>query len=181
MSDAAAPRQIAVVRTHDELHAALRARADQLGWTRTALDDLSGLANTHVSKLLAPVPIKRLGRSSLGPLLGAMGLVIIIAEDAELLERMRRLAVAKGHGQRNEEMARNGALRANAKPAKSRRGNPMLQDPALASEFGRIMRARQLAGMTPAQRRRSARWAARSRQRKLRAREPANSKPANSS
>jgi hypothetical protein len=67
------PRQLATVRDYAQLHTALRLRADELKTTREAIDDLAGLQNGYAAKLLAPVPIKSLGRESLGPMLAVLG------------------------------------------------------------------------------------------------------------
>lgn len=83
------PRRIAVVRNYQEFMDALRARADELGMTRLDIDDRAGLQDGYASKLLAPVPIKSVGPVSLGPVLGAMGLMIVVVEDAEALARIR--------------------------------------------------------------------------------------------
>lgn len=80
-------RRIAVVTNYDDLIAALRARADELKVTREGLDAVTGLQNGYSAKLLAPVPIKSLGRVSLGPMLQAMGLAIVLVEDLEALAR----------------------------------------------------------------------------------------------
>lgn len=162
------PRQLAIVRSWDELHAALRARADELRWSRLALDEIAGLADGHVAKLLAPVPIKGMGAKTFGPVLGAMGLLILVCEDPVALAAARRFAAAKGLTERDEKLARQANMPATAMPATGGVRNPALRDPALASEFGRRMRSRQLAKMSPAQRRKSARHAARARWAKVR-------------
>jgi hypothetical protein len=61
------PRALAEVHDYAGLHASLRARSDELAVSRAELDSLSGLQGGYCSKLLAPVPIKRLGMESLGP------------------------------------------------------------------------------------------------------------------
>lgn len=81
------PRRIALVTSYDELIAALRARADELKITRETLDAVSGLQSGYSGKLLAPVPIRQFGRTSLGPMLQAMGLAIVLIEDVESLRR----------------------------------------------------------------------------------------------
>ena len=94
-------RRIAVVSTYDELIAAFRARADELKVTRETLDSVSGLQAGYSGKLLAPVPMKSLGRVSLGPMLQAMGLAIVLVEDPEAMRRFagqhseRRAAIAR--------------------------------------------------------------------------------------
>jgi hypothetical protein len=97
------PRQIATVRTMDELHEVLRRRADELKMSRATIDAISGLQSGYAAKLLAPVPIKMVGKVSLGPMLETLGLVIIVAEDAGALERIQRRSDAAA---RNESQVR---------------------------------------------------------------------------
>jgi hypothetical protein len=89
------PRQIAIVRSYAELHAALQARAVELGATHEAIDNVSGLQAGYASKLLSPVPIRSLGRVSLGPMLETLGLVLLVVED---LAAMQRHAARLGKG-----------------------------------------------------------------------------------
>ena len=79
---------IAEVRSWNDLHAALRARAESLNVSRLVLDELSGLQSGYASKLLAPVPIRHFGRGSLGAMLGALGLKLVVQEDKEALARV---------------------------------------------------------------------------------------------
>jgi hypothetical protein len=76
------PRQIAVVRTYDDFKNALRARADELQLSRDTIDAF-GLPKGHAGHLLAPVPIKHIGPQSFGVLLTALGLKVLVVEDAE--------------------------------------------------------------------------------------------------
>lgn len=164
MTDAPESRQIAVVRTWQELHAALRARSDELGWKRTALDELAGAASTpgYFAKLLAPIPIRNLGPQSFGAVITTLGLMLIVVEDVEMVERMRRRAAVHGFDlTRDPQMAKNGALRSNLLRTKDVGGNPLLLNPATASEFNRLMINRRWAKATPAARRKAARHAAR--------------------
>lgn len=91
-----ADRVIAIVHDYDGLVAALRARVAEFGVSAETIDDLAGIATRYTSKLLAPIPIKGLGRVSLGPMLGALGLKIIVVEDTEALRlvvgRLKRKA-----------------------------------------------------------------------------------------
>lgn len=77
-------RLIATVRTYGELIAVMRARADELKITRETID-AAGLQDGYSAKLLAPIPIKSAGPTSLGVLLKVMGLYIGIFEDPEAL------------------------------------------------------------------------------------------------
>jgi len=82
-------RQIAVVRDYDALMDALRARRDELKVTHAVIDDVSGVQPGYASKLLADPPIKGFGRVSLGPILGALGLQLIVVVDPEGFRRVR--------------------------------------------------------------------------------------------
>jgi hypothetical protein len=79
---------IAEVRSWNDLHAAFRARAESLNVSRLVLDELSGLQSGYASKLLAPVPMRHFGRVSLGAMLGALGLKLVVQEDKEALARV---------------------------------------------------------------------------------------------
>jgi hypothetical protein len=81
MTDA---RQIAVVRSYDDLHEGLRARFAELGMTRLEIDRRAKLTGGHAAKLLAPYPIKALGRQTLGKVLAAgnVELWIVVRADA---------------------------------------------------------------------------------------------------
>jgi hypothetical protein len=82
------PRQLGVCHDYDGLHRILRDRADELNVSRTTLDEAAGLTPGHASKLLAPRPLKKLGVVSLGLMLQAMGLKLVVVEDVEALERI---------------------------------------------------------------------------------------------
>jgi hypothetical protein len=77
-------------RNYDELIALFRQRCAELGTSMERLDDIAGLPARYVSKLLAPAPVKGIGRVSLGPLLGALGLVLIVDVDSVAFERVKR-------------------------------------------------------------------------------------------
>lgn len=149
-----APRHIATVSNYDELIAALRARADELGVTRETLDAVSGMQTGYCSKLLAPVPIRALGPTSLGPMLGALGLAILVVEDAEAL------------GKISKRIERSTKKRSNAGQkmlaTKRRRKHRFPRGP----EFAHIMRSRQLLTQSKAKRSRIAKTAAKARWRK---------------
>src|SRR5271154_4337122 len=87
MSEAQAPspRIVAAVGSYPDLLAALRTRASELEVTYATIERLALLADGHVSKLLSTRPAKHLGLSSFGPLLYALGLKMLLVEDAEAL------------------------------------------------------------------------------------------------
>ena len=82
-------REIGIAHDYEQLHALLRRRADELCVSRITLDEVSGLQDGYCAKLLAPVPIRGLGASTLGPLLGALGLALVVVEEQAALDRVR--------------------------------------------------------------------------------------------
>ena len=84
-------RRLAVVRDYDGLHEALRRRVIELDVAMASVDDPAGLPDRYVNKLLSPSQIKGIGRISLGPLLGALGLALVVVEDKDAMVRVRRL------------------------------------------------------------------------------------------
>lgn len=74
---------IAEARTYQQLWAVLRTRAEELGITRENLDAEGGLPAGYSGTLLAPAQVKKMGLSSLGPLLGILRLKLIVAEDEQ--------------------------------------------------------------------------------------------------
>jgi hypothetical protein len=147
-------RHLAVVHSYAELIAALRARVVELNTTGEAVDELSGLPARYTAKLLAlPVPVKSLGPVSLAPLLGALGLKLIVAEDTEALEKIRHRL--------DQRIGANAFLPTADQPRK-RAPSPFAGN----SEWGRLMRARRTLLSSPRTRRRQARHAVRSRWRR---------------
>jgi hypothetical protein len=82
-------RQLAVCRSYAELIAVLRARVAELGASGETVDDVAGLPLRYTMKLLTPIPVKALGRTSMGPLLGVLGLKLVVMEDTEAFEKIR--------------------------------------------------------------------------------------------
>jgi hypothetical protein len=79
------PKLLATVRDYDELIAAIRTRRDELQVTHETI----GIPSGYASKLLTDPPIKRMGMISLGPMLGALGLMLVVVEDPAALSRVR--------------------------------------------------------------------------------------------
>jgi hypothetical protein len=78
-----------LIRSIDDLVAAIRARRDELNVSHELIDDLAGLQSGYTSKLLAPEPMKGLGLMSLPALLGALGAALVLVEDSAQAERVR--------------------------------------------------------------------------------------------
>lgn len=82
-----------VVTDYDALHEVLRDRVRELQTTHEQIDAVSGLQSGYASKILAPVPIKGLGKTSLGPMLQTLGLALVVVRDDEQFARIKeRLA-----------------------------------------------------------------------------------------
>jgi hypothetical protein len=71
-----------VITSMPELVAALRARRDELNISHELIDDIAGLQSGYTSKLLAPTPGKNLGYMSLGAIMGALGIGLVVVEDS---------------------------------------------------------------------------------------------------
>jgi hypothetical protein len=75
--------------SYEELVSALRERADALDISRDVIDEVAGLPDHYSSKILSLGNIKRIGIRSLWPLLGALGLKLLVVEDPAAVERLR--------------------------------------------------------------------------------------------
>lgn len=146
---------LATIRSHqglDGLQKALRARWIALRISGETMDSISGLTSAYASKLLAPYPPKYLGRSSLGPMMGCLGVMLLLVEDEDMMSQ-----IAGRLGQRKNTSVRKPTSK---RPRKSPlRGN---------SAWGKAMAARRMITMTPRQRSLQAKRAIRSRWRKCR-------------
>src|SRR6266404_1696291 len=78
-----APPDVPMIRSMEELLAALRARRDQLQLTHERIDDIAGWAQGYCGKLMANPPVKNLGFMSLGTALGALGVGLVMIENVE--------------------------------------------------------------------------------------------------
>jgi hypothetical protein len=79
----AAPLPIATVRTYDDLRRAVADWCRQIGMTREELDDEAGLTSGHSGKLLSARAVSKFGNVTLGRVLAACGLVIVVAIDPD--------------------------------------------------------------------------------------------------
>jgi hypothetical protein len=134
---------IAEARDYGQLIDALRSRLDSLNTTMEVVDDVAGLPLRYSSKIFAPVPVKSVGKVSLGPILGALGLKLLVAVDEEMFERIRHRLTPR----RNTR----GGIRATP----GRKRSVLLGN----SDWGRVMHARWMLATTPRRRRAWARQA----------------------
>jgi hypothetical protein len=82
-------KRLATIYDYQGLIGALRVRAEALDVAGLVLDEISGLPTGYVNKLLAPIPMKYLGRISMGLLLGALGCKLVLIEDADAMARVQ--------------------------------------------------------------------------------------------
>jgi hypothetical protein len=80
---------LAIVTDYPQLIAVLRRRVVELGTSLRAVDELAGLPDHYVQTLLALGGRRSLGRTSMGPILGALGLKLAVLPDDEALARIR--------------------------------------------------------------------------------------------
>jgi hypothetical protein len=59
----------------------IRARRDELNISHELIDDLAGFPAGYTGKLLAPIPVRGISHMSLGGILGALGLGLVVIED----------------------------------------------------------------------------------------------------
>jgi hypothetical protein len=92
------------VRVHHyaELLAVVRARKDELNISNETLDAIAGLSPGTASKILGPVPTKRMGGLWLFLICGALGLGVALYQDPEALARVQSRLVPRQ--QRNVRM-----------------------------------------------------------------------------
>jgi hypothetical protein len=153
-------RPLAVARSWDDLRSAFRARCEELSIARTTVDRIGGLPDGQASKLLAPVRDQEMGRISFPAMLGALGLAVVVVEDAEAIAKIRHRLTPRSPQHVN-------AGEAVLAKRKRRLANNWKANP----EWGRIMRSRQLLKQGAQKRKQIARSAARARWRKYRSEE----------
>lgn len=159
-------RHIGTARDYDELHALLRARVDELGVTFEGVDAVAGLPQRYTAKLLAPIPMKAIGKTSMGPLLGALGLKLIVAVDDEMLARIEA---------RLTKRARKPSDAGSTVLAHRRRKRRRYSAFKASPDFAKVVRAKQYLAQSETKRKRIARTAAKARWSKPRVVEITNS------
>lgn len=80
---------LGTVANYADLHAIMRARADELEITRESIDTLARLPARYSAKLLAPKPMKKLSDETLGFVLPALGMKLVAIEDMEAIAMLR--------------------------------------------------------------------------------------------
>jgi hypothetical protein len=84
---------IGTARDYEGLQTILRTRAEALKVSRETLDEIAGLPRGYGSKVLAPVPMRKLGPKTLGPMLGVLGLKLDVVEDTDALKYAARASL----------------------------------------------------------------------------------------
>lgn len=92
------PRLIAEVTDYNSLQAALRQRVVALNISYKTVDNEADLTPGHANKLLSTYPIRALGRTTLGPMLAALGIKIVIIEDPAAQARITAYPQHHGSG-----------------------------------------------------------------------------------
>jgi hypothetical protein len=85
---------------------ALRRRKEELNLSNATIDAIAGMQDGYASKLLAPKPVRHIGYRSLGDLMGALGVGLVLVEDSAGRARLESLweprkrspTIRPGHG-----------------------------------------------------------------------------------
>lgn len=148
------PQPIAEIRSWDDLVGALRKHFDDLDVAMNTIDEVAGLPVGYAAKLLAPVPVRSIGPTSLGPLLGCGGVKLQLVIDVEAFTKIgRRLKKRKYAGWKMP-------ARSGRKKRRNQRGGRGMH---FTPETARIARAKQLLRQSPRERQQMAKRAARMR------------------
>jgi hypothetical protein len=85
------PRIVGEFVEYSDFVQAVRDRVVELGIHGIRFDCLAGWAEGYLSKLTSARPVRRIGMTSMGPLLSAMGVKLQMVEDPAGTARLRRL------------------------------------------------------------------------------------------
>lgn len=98
--ETSSPKVLAEVFDYPQMIAAFRARANELKISRSHENtaNVAGLTNGYLAKLLAPKPVRRIGAVSLGPVLGVLGVKILVVVDDAAMARLAAI------GEKREDM-----------------------------------------------------------------------------
>jgi hypothetical protein len=83
------PKIIADVSSYEQMLDALRARVSALQVNGQIFDEYCGLPRGYLSKLVGANPVRRLGMTSFGPVVTALGLRCLFVEDEAATKRLR--------------------------------------------------------------------------------------------
>ena len=85
------PRIVGEFVDYSDFVQTVRNRVAELGIHGTRFDALSGLPEGYLSKLICERPVRRIGPTSMGPLLSAMGVKLVMVEVPSGTARLRAL------------------------------------------------------------------------------------------
>src|SRR5262249_32348356 len=88
MTEVAGCKILGSINDYNTVIALLRKRQADLGVAMETVDSVAGLPLRYTAKLLAPVPVRQLGRVSFGPLLKCLGMTLIAVEDLSALKKI---------------------------------------------------------------------------------------------
>ena len=91
MADDERPRIVGEFVDYSDFVQTVRNRVAELGIHGTRFDALSGLPDGYLSKLVGARPVRRIGPTSMGPLLSAMGVKLVMVEVPSGTARLRAL------------------------------------------------------------------------------------------
>jgi hypothetical protein len=132
-------RPIAIARSYADLRRAIADWCGQIGMTREEMDEEAGLTSGHAGKILADKASRRLGIVTLGRVIAAAGLVMVLAIDPDAPPRpAKRGSNANGSNEKHWRRLR-------------------------GTSWGRRMAAMRAVKLSPIQRSESARKAAQAR------------------
>jgi hypothetical protein len=135
------------VRDYHQFTEVLRRWILELDTTYECIDEIAGLQDRYLSKLIQRSPVRNFGPTTLSPVLGALGLKLLLVIDTEKLAKLRpRYVPRRKHTHANDGMP-------------TRRPQHLRKN----SEFMRLLRHRGVLMIPPRRRRQIARIAARAR------------------
>ena len=110
---------IAEIREYGDFTAAIRKWILELDTTYECIDEIAGLQDRYLSKLIQKSPVRNFGPGTLSCVLGALGVKLLLAIDTEQLAKLRpRYVPRRKHAcGRMLAMKRHNSLRFNAKLA----------------------------------------------------------------
>ena len=98
--NAAVPGEpIAIVTDYIGLQRVMRERLDALKMSRLVFEEIADLNEGHASKMLRDPPAKNMGITTLGKLLGGLGLKLLVVEDAEQTAQLRTRITERNEAQ----------------------------------------------------------------------------------
>ena len=83
-------RELATFSDYEGMLNAIRARVRELEIAGEAFDGYAGLPTGYLSKLTCSAPVRRIGMTSMGPLLSALGVTLVMIENAEATARLKQ-------------------------------------------------------------------------------------------